>query len=36
VCFSAPYSYETAPIELFFAIFKRHNMFVENEPTGKK
>ena len=36
ICFSAPYSYETAPVELYFGIFKRTNLFTDNSPTGKK
>ena len=36
VCYSAAYSFETAPVELYFSLFKRHNMFSDKEPTGKK
>ena len=34
--FSAPYSYDTAPVELFFAYFKQKHINPENEKHGKK
>ena len=33
---SAPYSYDSAPVELFFAYFKREMINPNNEPSGKK
>jgi hypothetical protein len=33
---SAPYSYQTAPIELFFAFFKRTDINPDKQSTGKK
>jgi hypothetical protein len=33
---SGPYSYDTAPVELFFASFKQTWLNPNNEPTGKK
>ena len=33
---SAPYSYETAPIELFFHLLKRTNLNPNRKSTGKK
>ena len=32
---SAPYSYDAAPVELFFAYLKREMLNPENEKTGK-
>ena len=36
VILSAPYSYEAAPCELFFAYFKQENLNPDNIKTGKR
>jgi hypothetical protein len=33
---SAPYSYDTAPVELYFSYFKRLDLNPTKESTGKK
>ena len=33
---SAPYSYDTAPVELFFGYFKQQQINPNNEKAGKK
>ena len=33
---SAPYSYDAAPIELYFAYFKKVQINADGEKTGKK
>ena len=33
---SGPYSYDAAPVELYFSYFKRQQLNPTNEPTGKK
>ena len=33
---SAPYSYDAAPVELFFGYFKQKHINPEHEKTGKK
>ena len=33
---SAPYSYDTAPVELFFGYFKQEQINPDKEKTGKK
>ena len=36
VMFTAPYSYESSPIELFFAYFKQGDINPNDERTGKR
>ena len=36
VVISAPYSFEAAPIELFFAYFKQNEINLERLPVGKQ
>ena len=36
ICYSAPYCYSTAPIELLFAALKFGELNPERLPTGKK
>ena len=36
VCFTGPYSYETAPIELYFSLMKKTNLNPTRAKTGKK
>ena len=36
VIFSGPQSYDTAPAELFFAMFKNRDLNPGNQKTGKK
>ena len=35
-CFSAPYSYAAAPVELWFARLKTGDINPENKPSGKR
>ena len=36
VVLSAPYSYATAPVELWFARLKQGDINPDNQPTGKR